>query len=510
MKNFYLLAAALLSMSLSAATLDTIQVNDVYYQLNEDDLTATVIRPNSQFVYSTDTIVIPVSVSNNDKTYDVTTIGKAAFRLATCSSIQFAEGSKVTAIETQAFQGANNITELAIPEGVKIIPMTAIQMLKSTGTSKLHKVTLPSTLDSLGVMSLQAASIDTIVCNAVMPPHCALTSGKALTPCLPFTSNNSKDYIPFTAKVIVPEGSESYYRAEQGWTYFNCLDAGATDTLRSSSLYYSITNDSAIVAADITGNKYANLTAVAIPDTITKTVCTIDASTDKTVVSAKAMPVVALGKKAFNGNTTITSITFDPENKVADIQSQAMMSMSALSGTLELPEGLKHICTSGIYSGVKGGQLPVKKLILPSTLDSLDVISVILNELDTLEFRSTTAPKCQIRETTTQTQIPWMIGPNNEFPTPKDVAIVLPEGAYESYKNQAGIGDYFTYFAPTAVDNIYDDDNINGNNAAGDAGALARGNANTGVYNVLGVYLGTDATNLPHGIYIINGKKTLR
>ena len=506
-RNYLLLSAALLSMSLSAATLDTIQVNDVYYQLNEDDLTATIIRPNSKFVYSTDTIVIPVSVSNGDKTYDVTTIGKAAFRLATCSSIQFAEGSKVTAIEMQAFQGADSISELAIPEGVKIIPMTAIQMLQSTGTSKLHKVTLPSTLDSLSVMSLQAASIDTIVCNAVMPPHCALTSGKALTPCLPFTSNNSKDYIPFTAKVIVPEGSESYYRAEQGWTYFNCLDAGTTDTLRSSSLYYSITNDSAIVAADITGNKYANLTAVAIPDTITKTVCSIDATTGKTVIAAKAMPVVALGKKAFNGNTTITTLTFDPENKIADIQSQAMMSMSALSGTLELPEGLKHICTSGIYSGVKGGQLPVKKLILPSTLDSLDVISVILNELDTLEFRGMVAPKCQIRETSTMTQIPWMIGPNNEFPTPKDVAIVIPEDTYDIYKAQAGIGDYFSYFTSTDIETVNAN---NGNNAAGDVGALARGNANTGVYNILGVYLGTDTTDLPHGIYIINGKKVIK
>ena len=506
MKKFYLLAAALLSMSLSAATLDTIQVNDVYYQLNEDDLTATVIRSNSKFVYSKDTIVIPVSVSNDGKVYDVTAIGKAAFNKATCSSIQFAEGSKVTNIGMQAFQNANNITELAIPEGVKIIPMTAIQMNQSTSTSKLHKVTLPSTLDSLGVMSLQAASIDTIVCNAVMPPHCALISGK--NPGLPFT-NNSNIYVPFSAKVIVPEDSKPYYRAEQGWTYFDCFDAGATDTLRSSSLYYSITNDSAIVAADITGNKYANLTAVAIPDTITKTICTIDASTGKTVVSAKAMPVVALGKRAFNGNTTITSITFDPESKVAEIQSQAMMSMSALSGTLELPEGLKHICTSGIYSGVKGGQLPVKKLILPSTLDSLDVISVILNELDTLEFRGMVAPKCQIRETSTMTQIPWMIGPKNEFPTPKDVAIVLPEGAYESYKNQAGIGDYFTYFAPTAVDNIYDDE-INGNNTNNENNANSESNFKTGVYNVLGVYLGTDATNLPHGIYIINGKKTLR
>lgn len=32
----------------------------------------------------------------------------------------------------------------------------------------------------------------------------------------------------------------------------------------------------------------------------------------------------------------------------------------------------------------------------------------------------------------------------------------------------------------------------------------------TGIYNLMGVYLGEDATNLPQGIYIINGKKAIR
>ena len=140
--------------------------------------------------------------------------------------------------------------------------------------------------------------------------------------------------------------------------------------------------------------------------------------------------------------------------------------------------------------------MPVKKLILPSTLDSLSVMSVVLNELETLEFRGVVAPKCQVRVTTTQTQIPWVVNMTNKFPTPKNVQIIIPDGSYDSYKNQAGIGDYFYYFhkETTGIEDV-----ANGIHTA-----------NSGIYNVLGAYIGTDESNLPRGLYIINGKKVIK
>ncbi|HCS87353.1 MAG TPA: hypothetical protein DIW30_02685, partial [Bacteroidales bacterium] len=107
MKKFYLfLGATLLSSSMMAATLDTIQVDGIYYQLNEETQTAAVIRKDTKFVYEQESVVIPVSVNKGEKAYDVVAVEKSAFAKATCKSITFAEGSKVTEIGQQAFQSA--------------------------------------------------------------------------------------------------------------------------------------------------------------------------------------------------------------------------------------------------------------------------------------------------------------------------------------------------------------------------------------------------------------------
>jgi len=142
--------------------------------------------------------------------------------------------------------------------------------------------------------------------------------------------------------------------------------------------------------------------------------------------------------------------------------------------------------------------MPGKKLILPSTLDSLDVISIILDELETIEFRGIVPPHCQTRETKTYTQMPWLINEpsKNQHPTPTDVEIIIPEGSFEAYKAQTGIGDYFDYFNESAVDNIETENN--------------NGSKYIGIYNIMGTYLGTDDSNLPTGMYIINGKKVIR
>lgn len=501
MKKIYLLlGAAMLSASMMAADFDTIQVNGIYYQLNTEAQTAAVIRHNAKFVYEQDSVIIPVSVNKDEKAYDVIAIEKAAFCKATCKHIAFAEGSKVAAIGQQAFQGALEITELALPEGVKHLPLTAIHGVGSNANMKLHKVTLPASMDTLDVMSLQVANIDTIICHAVMPPHCALTTGAKMVPCLPFTSNNATVQTPKSTKVIVPAGSEKYYRAEQGWNYFDCFAAnnaeGATDTLRVGSLYYTIKDGDASVMADLTGNNYGTLAAAFVPDTIAKTVCVINSGT--AAISQEEMPVVALGRAAFKSNKSIHSVTFAAPSNITEVQSMAMMYMEGMTGTLELPEGLRYIATSGIHSGLNGGQMPVKKLILPSTLDSLSVISVVLNELETLEFRGAVAPKCQVYEITMQRQIPWAINlTNNNFPTPADVHIILPDGAYDSYKAQAGIGDYFEYFnsPSTSVDEV---------------NSTETNHIKQGIYNVMGMYLGTEESNLPHGMYIIDGKKVIR
>lgn len=492
MKKLYLLlGAALFSGSMMAAALDTIQVNGVYYQLNEETQTAAVIRKDSKFVYEQESVVIPVSVNKDEKAYDVVAVEKSAFAKATCKSITFAEGSKVTMLGMMAFQNATNLEEFIVPEGVKYLPMTCFHC--TNNTMKLHKITLPSTLDSLDAMSIVLMNLDTIICNATKAPRCNMKPKQYGSP---FFVNKNKAFVPKSAKVIVPAGSEMLYRAEQGWNHFDCLHDEATiDTLRIGNLYYTIKDNKATIAPNLASATYT-MSSVVIPSTITA-VNGVVGDDGKMMAVAAEIPVIMLGRKAFFNATSITSLTFAEPSNIDTIGMQAMQYMAGLTGTLELPEGLKFIAMSGIHSGLNGGQMPVKKLVLPSTLDSLDVISVVLNELDTLEFKGETAPKCRVRVTTTQTQIPWMINPNNNFPTPKNVQIIIPDGSYDSYKNQAGLGDYFDYFTSPSTDteNVKD---------------AAANPAKTGIYNIMGTYLGTDDSNLPTGMYIINGKKVIR
>lgn len=491
MKNFYLfLGAILFSSSVMAVTLDTIQVNGVYYQLNEDAQTAAVIRKDAKFVYEQESVVIPVSINKNEKVYDVVAVEKGAFAKATCKSISFAEGSKVTMLGTMAFQNATNLEEFTVPEGVRYLPMTCFHCTNKT--MKLHKITLPSTLDSLDAMSIVLMNLDTIICNAEKAPRCNMKPRQYGSP---FFVNKNAAFVPKSAKVIVPKGSEVLYRAEQGWNHFDCLrDEATIDTLRINDLYYTIKDNKATVVPNLASATYT-MSSVVIPSTITTVNGVV--KDGKIEAIATEMPVVMLGRKTFYNATSITSLTFAEPSHIDTIGMQAMQYMEGLTGTLELPEGLKFIGMSGIHSGLNGGQMPVKKLVLPSTLDSLDVISVVLNELETLEFKGETAPRCRVRVTTTQTQIPWMINPNNRFPTPKNVQIIIPNGSFDSYKSQAGIGDYFDYFSSqgTSVETVE-------NGAAKPS--------KSGIYNIMGTYLGTDDSNLPTGMYIINGKKVVR
>ena len=69
---------------------------------------------------------------------------------------------------------------------------------------------------------------------------------------------------------------------------------------------------------------------------------------------------------------------------------------------------------------------------------------------------------------------------------------------FDAYRYVNGAGDYFTTIqeaedTPTAVENV------SNNNAF-----------RSGVYTITGCYLGEDATNLPKGMYIINGQKVIR
>ncbi len=169
--------------------------------------------------------------------------------------------------------------------------------------------------------------------------------------------------------------------------------------------------------------------------------------------SGKIFKITALGVEALRMATSKQVVFTEPSN-VRVIRERGMALMSQLTGTLTLPSSLKVIETNGIFSGTEGGQMPVTKLVIPAGIDSLGMSSVVLNQVEEIEFLGTTPPKVY---NDGNGVLPWTISKTSAYNTPKSITITVPQGAEANYKAAAGIGDYFDYFTketPTALDNM--------------------------------------------------------
>lgn len=165
--------------------------------------------------------------------------------------------------------------------------------------------------------------------------------------------------------------------------------------------------------------------------------------------SENVYTVTEIGESAFEGSWAQT-LTFDTESKVRVIRRRGLYGLGIK--TLVLPASLRVIEEQGlcIRSSQKAKSF-ISTLVLPAGLDSLGLGAVALNKLQKLRFLGMTPPKCAVAEGDARN--PWTTA---DCATPADIAVEYPEGCKETYKERAGIGDYFTAFAepetPTGVE----------------------------------------------------------
>ena len=210
-KIFTFVSAVVLALSMQAAIIDTIQVDGLYYQLS-DDQTATLIRYSTSSKYEIDNIVIPVSVSKDEVSYPVVALGQGALRNTTASTIVFAEGSQVKELGMQAFQGAVNVQELELPEGIKVIPTTCIHNASAAAPMTLKKLILPASVDSLCVMAFALPQLDTLIFKGTVPPSIATKVTATWTQNPWQISTTHANNTDTTAVVIVPFGTKEAYQ----------------------------------------------------------------------------------------------------------------------------------------------------------------------------------------------------------------------------------------------------------------------------------------------------------
>ena len=87
------------------------------------------------------TITIPATVTFKNNTYNITTIGKNAFRDSTfITSVQFAEGSRLDSIADYAFYGCKNIEgTLHLPASVRVVGNGAFQGCSGLTKLRIHE-----------------------------------------------------------------------------------------------------------------------------------------------------------------------------------------------------------------------------------------------------------------------------------------------------------------------------------------------------------------------------------
>jgi len=180
MKKLFTFLIALMALCVSSwASVTQQQIGDFYYQLDDENHTATLIKNPyaseswlSYDVYGD--LVISGTVNDGVDDYTVTAIGDNAFQNGGMSSLVIEEG--VINIAQSAFWACSNLT----------------------------KATLPSTVSSIGDYAFQSTGLTKITINATTPPSLGYYVFEQSSPSL--------------AHIYVPSASVSTYKAAERWS----------------------------------------------------------------------------------------------------------------------------------------------------------------------------------------------------------------------------------------------------------------------------------------------------
>lgn len=178
MKKILFTLIALMVCALTFAA-TTVQIGDLYYSLGTT--TAQVIKDQTsdKSLYITYiSVTIPASVTYDNYTYPVTSIGASAFE--NCSNLQSVTiPTSVTTINSYAFYGCTKLGSVNLEEGLETIGTSAFY------NCNLVNITIPSTATSIGNGAFKS---NPTVSVTWLPAECSIGSDDSA----PFYSTNSK------------------------------------------------------------------------------------------------------------------------------------------------------------------------------------------------------------------------------------------------------------------------------------------------------------------------------
>ena len=423
MKKIYLFLLALCACFIQMYA-ETVKLNGLYYSLGTT--TAQVVKDQSsdKSVYSAYTAVtIPASVTYNNYTYPVTSIGTSAFEgLTNLQSVTLP--TSVTTIGTDAFYGCTKLGSVNLEEGLTTINLRAFY------NCALTEITIPSTVTSIGNAAFKGNPTTTIVWK---PADCSIGSDSEA----PFYSTNSQvtsftfaDGVEIVPAYICKNMSlldtivlpASVNRLGQ-YAFMNCtnlksinlpatqktlptsflegcsslesIELPATLTTISTDAFYGCTKlgsvnlEEGLTSIGLRAFSGCNLTEITIPSTVTSIGnAAFKGNPTTTIVWKPKNCSIGSDSEApfYNSNSQVTSFTFGDSVQVipaylckymkietiaipatvTGIGQSAFMYCTNLK-RFEFPQGIKTVATS-----VLEGCTALEEVVIPSSVTTIN------------------------------------------------------------------------------------------------------------------------------------------
>ena len=325
---FFILTAffALLSSSIPSIAYDC-KVDGIYYDLNNDDKTASVTyigfySSNNKDAY-VGNIIIPKSTTYNGTTYSVTSIGNRAFH--GCSGLTSVTiPNSVTSIGEYAFYYCSGLTSVTIPNSVTSIGYNAF-----ADCSGLTSVTIPNSVTSIGSSAFSCCS--------------GLTS-------VTVDKNNGTYDSRDNCNAIIETSTNTLIVGCKNTTIPNSVTSIGTYAFYNCSGLTSVTIGNSVTSiGNRAFSRCSGLTSVTIPNSVTSigdyafSYCS--GLTSVTISNS----VTSIGKFAFSGCSRLTSVSIG--NSVTSIGEYAFEDCFWLTRLVSLAVE-PPICGEGAFKKV--------------------------------------------------------------------------------------------------------------------------------------------------------------